>query len=81
MTTRVLATVRHHAAALREAVATEIAGVRSLAGVGEDVHSESRRSREGFCAQLALVGPFASVPATVQRQRVIRRELLAALSA
>lgn len=81
MTAGMFATMHHHAAALRETLPTEIAYVRSFARVREPVHPESRGSREGFHAQFALIGPLAGMHASVQLQRVIRRELLAALGA
>lgn len=66
MTAGMFATMHHHAAALRETLSAEIAYVRSLARMRELVHPKSRGSREGFRAQLALIGPLTGVHASMQ---------------
>lgn len=81
MTAGMFATMHHHATALRETLAAEIAYVRSLARMRELVHPKSRGSREGLRAQLAPIGSLTGVHASMKIQRVIRRELFAALGA
>lgn len=81
MASGMFATMRHHAAALRETMAAQITNIRPLACMCDFMYSESSGSREGFRAYLTLIRPFAGVLTTVQLQSVICCKILSALSA
>lgn len=81
MTPGMFPSMRHHAAPLSEALSAEIAHIRSLARVRQSVYPERRRSGESLRADRALVRSLACVPSRVKLQRVVGRELLAALGA
>lgn len=81
MTSGVLLPVSHHRRALSEALAAEVADVRSLAGVGEPVDGQGVRPDERLRAVAALERPLAGVHSIVKQEAVIGRELLAAVGA